>query len=218
MAQGLISKKYLIDIAEAIRVKLGSSDTYTPSEMATAIANISGGSGTITKSTNTDVGLITDTLMDGICDALRSKLGTQDTYIPSEIADAILTISGGGGDIVPWATGTDAEIVAMIQAARNGDINLQTDGGWAVGDERLITISAFTSGSISCPSQQIELVITHFGDYESCGSVMQFDFKNCLSTQFPMSGVPYGSSRRSRGRAVYFYYHPGKVRLHKMAA
>lgn len=183
MAQGVISKKYLIDIAEAIRVKLGSSDTYTPSEMATAISNITGGSGTITKSMNTDTGLITDTLMDGICDALRVKLGTQDTYAPSEIADAILTISGGGGvEIVPWATGTDEQIVAMIQAAHDGDIDLQTDGGWAVGDTRTISISAFTAGgNVAVAAQDIDIVITSFDDYMSCGNVLQFDFKDALA-------------------------------------
>ena len=40
MAQGLITKSYLSDIADAIRGKNGSSDTYTPSEMASAITNI----------------------------------------------------------------------------------------------------------------------------------------------------------------------------------
>lgn len=189
MAQGLISKKHLIDIAEAIRVKTGSQTTLTPAEMATAISNITGGSGTIVKSTNTDVGLITDTLLDSICNALRAKLGTQDTFSPSEIADAILTISGGGGTIVPWSTGTDAEIAAMIQAAHNGDIDLQTDGGWAVGDVRRITVGAFTGGyGESEPQQDVDIVITSFDEYMSCGNVLQFDFKNGLSTALHMNG------------------------------
>lgn len=46
MSQVLITESNLTNIANAIRSKNGSSDTYTPAEMATAISNIpSGGSG-----------------------------------------------------------------------------------------------------------------------------------------------------------------------------
>lgn len=40
MAQVLITESYLDDIADAIRDKNGSEDTYTPAQMATAIENI----------------------------------------------------------------------------------------------------------------------------------------------------------------------------------
>lgn len=40
MAEGLVSDTNLTAIANAIRTKNGSSDTYTPAEMATAITNI----------------------------------------------------------------------------------------------------------------------------------------------------------------------------------
>ena len=43
MAQVLVTKSYLSDIADAIRGKNGSSDTYNPSEMASAITNLPGG-------------------------------------------------------------------------------------------------------------------------------------------------------------------------------
>lgn len=94
MAQGVISKKYLIDMANAIRVKLNSQSAYTPAQMAAAIESITGEiSGTITKSTNTEQGLITDTVMTGICDALRTKLDDQTLrFTPGEIADGILSI------------------------------------------------------------------------------------------------------------------------------
>ncbi len=103
MAQGLISKKYLIDMAEAIRVKLGSSDTYTPAQMANAISLITGEiSGSITKSSNTDVGLITDTVLTGICDALRLKLDDSTLLLtPAQIADAILSIESGDVPVLP---------------------------------------------------------------------------------------------------------------------
>jgi hypothetical protein len=40
MSQGLVERQNLEDIADAIRSKNGSSDTYTPSEMAQAISGI----------------------------------------------------------------------------------------------------------------------------------------------------------------------------------
>ena len=75
MSQGIISAKYLYDIAEAIRVKSGSQSTITPAQMAAAIANIDGTlTGTITPSTDTGKGMITLSIMAGIADAIREKL------------------------------------------------------------------------------------------------------------------------------------------------
>lgn len=44
--------------------------------------------------------------------------------------------------IVPFSSGTDGEIAAMITAADRGEIDLYSDAGWRVGDERQITLSA----------------------------------------------------------------------------
>lgn len=41
MANKITNTQYYSDIADAIRSKNGSSDTYTPAQMATAISNIS---------------------------------------------------------------------------------------------------------------------------------------------------------------------------------
>ena len=43
MAKGIITTQYLSDIADAIRAKLGVSDTYTPAQMSGAIEGIGGG-------------------------------------------------------------------------------------------------------------------------------------------------------------------------------
>lgn len=181
MAQGVISAKYLYDIAEAIRVKSGSQSTITPAQMAAAIANIDGTiSGTITPSTDTGVGVITDTIMAGIADAIRAKLDVQIQYSPSQMADAILSIVAPMPvpTIVSWASGTDEEIGAMIDAAHAGVIDLQQDGGWAVGNVRTITVGAFTGGGgVNNPEKNVEIVITSFDEYMSCGNVLQFDFK-----------------------------------------
>jgi hypothetical protein len=86
--------------------------------------------------------------------------------------------------IAPWATGTDEEIATMIDSARAGTINLQTDGGWAVGDVRTIQVSAFTGGgNIVHAAQSIDIAISSFDDYMDCGAVMQFDFKDALARE-----------------------------------
>ena len=40
MSKAIITESLLTDIADAIRSKLGGSDTYTPAEMAAAIRQI----------------------------------------------------------------------------------------------------------------------------------------------------------------------------------
>lgn len=103
----------------------------------------------------------------------------------AEIAIARKLSGGGAPSSVPFATGTDEQILAMIQAAHAGTIDLQTDGGWAVGDTRTINVSAFTANDgkddVSYSAQNVDIVITSFDDYKSCGCVMQFDFKNALA-------------------------------------
>ena len=42
---------------------------------------------------------VTEAFLNAIADAIRAKLGVTDTYKPSEMAEAILEISGGGGDM-----------------------------------------------------------------------------------------------------------------------
>ena len=87
-----------------------------------------------------------------------------------------------GVKIVDFTYGTDAEIADMIDAARLGTIDLQTDGGWRVGDMRVIDVAAFTGGnSVSHAAQQIAIAIASFDEYEGCGNVLQFDFIDCLT-------------------------------------
>lgn len=88
-----------------------------------------------------------------------------------------------GVKIVSFTYGTDEEVAAMIDAARLGTIDLQTDGDWDVGDMRKIHIDAFTGGgSTAHAAQDIDIVITQFGDYMNCGCLFQFDFAESLAT------------------------------------
>lgn len=97
-----------------------------------------------------------------------------------------------------WGGGTDSEVAEAIDKAQSGEINLSDY--WAVGDVRTITVEAFTGGgSVSHASQSIDIVISQFGDYENCGAVMQFDFKDELATGNRMNSSKtnyggYGSS------------------------
>jgi hypothetical protein len=65
--------------------------------------------------------------------------------------------------IVPWSTGTDEEIVAMVNAADNGLIKLSDY--WKVGDTRSINLSAMDATGVgeSHASQSAEFVLMNVG-------------------------------------------------------
>lgn len=67
--------------------------------------------------------------------------------------------------ILPFATATDAQITAMLEAVRNGDIDIE-DLGWKVGDEHTVHISAMeaTGVSESHVEQDATFVILHGKD------------------------------------------------------
>ena len=66
-------------------------------------------------------------------------------------------------DIVPWAYGTDDQIVAMVNAADNGLINLSDF--WSVGDERKVTLSAMSATGVgeSHVKQTVTFVLMNSG-------------------------------------------------------
>lgn len=65
--------------------------------------------------------------------------------------------------IVTWAGGTDEEIVAMIEAADAGEINLADY--WTVGDERQVTLSAMSATGVgeSHAAQTVTMVLMNAG-------------------------------------------------------
>lgn len=65
--------------------------------------------------------------------------------------------------IVSWNSGTDAEIVAMVQSADRGEINLSDY--WHVGDERQVTLSSMAATGVgeSHAEQTVTLVLMHAG-------------------------------------------------------
>lgn len=68
--------------------------------------------------------------------------------------------------IVTWAGGTDEEIVAMVEAADQGKINLSDY--WAVGDIRTVQLSAMSATGVgeSHAAQEVDLVLMHAGGYD----------------------------------------------------
>lgn len=95
-----------------------------------------------------------------------------------------------GVNLVDFTWGSDEDIAAMIDAAHRGDIDLQADGNWSLGDYHTIHINEFTcANNVVVPEQDIDIAITGFGDYNNCGSVIQFDFAQCLSTSVRMNST-----------------------------
>lgn len=94
MAVGTIAKSVFTDIASAIRVQNGGSDTYLPSEMAAAVAALDGmQAGTpLQKVAGPGTGVISDTLFDAIADAIRGQNGLAEACTPAEMAPAVLAL------------------------------------------------------------------------------------------------------------------------------
>lgn len=142
---------------------------------------------------------------DGYCTLTVKRIGTYSvtatldeqtssavTAEAGETADATVEVTCAAiPKVVSWSKGTDSEIAEAIDKARNGELNLQTDLNWKVGDTRTIKISAFDGANASHAEQDIDIVISSFSDYNSCGAIMQFDFKDALVTAeaFHSSGI-----------------------------
>ena len=87
-----------------------------------------------------------------------------------------------------WEKGTDAEVISMITAARNGQYQLSDY--WNIGDKRTITIGEISGvgGASTIASREVDIVITEFGgkqlqDGTTC--LFQWDF-NVAVGNYPM--------------------------------
>ena len=118
---------------------------------------------------------------------------------------------------VTWAGGTDEEIVAMVEAADQGLINLSDY--WAVGDTRTVQLSTMDATGVgeSHAAQEVDLVLMHAGGYElnevvasgrtTCSFIV--GQKDSLATAGYMnssntnSGSWNGSARRTWCNSVY---------------
>ena len=96
--------------------------------------------------------LVTDTYLEDIADAIREKLGVETTYKPSEMAAAILSISGGGAITlkgIPNTTVTyTGDASGSVSLDASGEASVVLSGGTytftntvTIGDD---TITAYT--------------------------------------------------------------------------
>lgn len=125
--------------------------------------------------------------------------------------------------IVPWSTGTDEQIAAMVAAADAGKIVLSDY--WSAGDTRTVQLSAMpgsvVSASESHAAQSVEFVLTDPGHYtlandKPCNFVVLQ--KNCLKEPGVMNGQTTNSGgwnscpRRTWCNSVYRDAIPSSLR------
>ena len=129
MSKALITEGYLTDIANAIRAKNGSSDTYTPPQMAAAIQAIPTGgitpTGTlqITQNGTHDVTQYANANVN-VQPNLQSKTVTENgTVTPDQgydgLSSVVVNVSGGGeSNSFSRATSTiDSSIISVLITA-----------------------------------------------------------------------------------------------------
>lgn len=154
-----------------------------------------------TVASNSQVVLIDRTILDTPVTIAPGDAGIVTYKLRTNYGPALPPV--GGVTMVGFSSGTDEQIGAILDAAEAGTVNLQTDAGWQVGDQRVIQISAFTAGgNVSVPAQSIPIVITSFNEYEGCGNKLQFDFASALSAAVRMNSS--GSIEDSYGTSEMF--------------
>ena len=95
MVMGMVSTAILTDIANAVRVQNGGSDSYTPAELGPAVAALDGtraGVGMAAEAPALARGACSSRHFDAIAAAIRAQNGLETKYLPSEMAAAILAL------------------------------------------------------------------------------------------------------------------------------
>lgn len=103
-----------------------------------------------------------------------------------------LSKGGGGGKpaLAPWATGTDDEIVAMVNGYYSGALSIdEIKVAWRIGDRRTINLAAMEATYVgeSHRAQMVELQILDFEHDDLTTAIgkktkalITVDLKNCL--------------------------------------
>lgn len=93
---------------------------------------------------------------------------------------------GGSVKVVPFSTGTDAEIAAMLDAYYNGELTW-AEMGWAVGDTRKIHLNQFAcpnpNSSYNVSAQEITCVIVDH-DHTPLATSINGHTNACITVQF----------------------------------
>lgn len=129
----------------------------------------------------------------GALKAYYTALGGTDTT-KNDAVDIVYKIaeqvSKNAIKIVPWSTGTDEEIAAMIAALDSGKITV-ADTGWQIGDEREVSLAAMEATGVdeSHEAQTVTFVLMDSGHFDlttpTAGGSTKDHFvvglKNCLN-------------------------------------
>lgn len=94
--RGKVKASTLTDIANAIRYQSGGSATMTPAELGPAVAALDSSADVPGQQRTCPVdgeGMVSDACLASVADALREQTGEEKTYLPSEMAPAILALS-----------------------------------------------------------------------------------------------------------------------------
>lgn len=100
-------------------------------------------------------------------------------------------------EIVSWSNGTAAQIKAMLDAEKAGQIN--TADYWNVGDKRTFHLSAISAYSVNGveiiaaqPAQDVEIALAHKGLYKDANNNTVrwvITFVDCLAQKGKMNGT-----------------------------
>lgn len=107
---------------------------------------------------------VSDVLLPSVTSSDKGKVvavNDDGTYYLTDVEN-ILPI-----EIVPWATGTDAQIAKMIAALDSGKITV-ADTGWQIGDEREVSLAAMEATGVdeSHEAQTVTFVLMDSGHFD----------------------------------------------------
>ena len=140
-----------------------------------------------------------------LTDMNGNVLTTQSTYTFTPTANTVFNAifsESGTVRIVPWSTGTDAEIKAMLDAHYAGIINVHDF--WKVGDKRLSSWNAFSYETVSFQAKDCNLVLmdaTLMGISPADDDIASLAF--AVGSDYVMS--PYNSLLFVSGWSTYAY-------------
>ena len=129
MSVGSIPSRILTDIGNAIRYQAGVATTYTPGQLATAVAALDGsnaGNYSPQSYKTPSAGFVADDVFSDIADAIRGQNGSSDTYTPEDMAQAILDLTWGSPALrAVYTTNGDLEFnyLPTVQSVHGGTVS-----------------------------------------------------------------------------------------------
>lgn len=151
--------------------------------------------------------LVAESSLQDIADAIRTKTGTQNTYKPSQMADAIDSISGGG--ITPTGTKEititeNGSVTEDVTSYASVEVTVDVETGGGGGDIDALIDGSLTSITSNATSIRMNifngstaLVSASFPEATSIGTTA---FQNCTGlTSISLPKVTSGGSQCLRG-------------------